>query len=57
MGRQFVPDIHLHKQLKGIYIFVYSGINNNQKVKWTTKYNKVTLYQIRALILIEFRCR
>jgi hypothetical protein len=50
MGRQFVPDIHLHKQLKGIYIFVCSGINNNQKVKWTTKYNKVTLYQIRALI-------
>lgn len=57
MGRHLVPDIHLHKQLKNVYVFVCSERNNDQDVKWTTKHNKVTLYQIRVLTVIEFLSR
>jgi hypothetical protein len=43
MGRQFIPEIHSNDRLKAFYIFVSSDSTNDQKVKWTTKYNKVRL--------------
>jgi len=46
MGREFVPEVHSCDQLKQIYIFVCAGINDDQKVKWAAKYNKVSHYYI-----------
>ncbi|CAF2859631.1 unnamed protein product [Rotaria sp. Silwood2] len=58
MGRQFVPEIHSNEQLKAIYIFICPGTNNDQKINWTKKYNKVQLYCVLFnLVLTSFPCR
>jgi hypothetical protein len=38
LGRQIVPEIHCDNQLKAVFIYC---IDNNEKIKWTTKYDKV----------------
>ncbi|UJR11387.1 hypothetical protein I4U23_015567 [Adineta vaga] len=38
LGRQIVPEIHDNNQLKAVFIFCNM---NSEKIKWTTKYNKI----------------
>lgn len=46
MGRQFIPEIHSNDQLNAFYIYVSSNSTGDRKIKWTTKYNKVSSYYI-----------
>ncbi len=38
LGRQIVPEIHSDNQLKAIFVYC---IDDKEKIRWTTKYNKV----------------
>ncbi len=39
LGRQIVPEIHLNKLLKTVYIYCFTNQDNN--IKWTKRYTKV----------------